>query len=56
MFDLIQGIQETDLFNENPDTTPRTLVEAIKEVLNIDYNGQLRSNVLVGDSSASQRG
>ncbi len=32
MFDLIQGIQEVDLFNENPDTSPRTLVEAIKEV------------------------
>lgn len=56
MFDLIQGIQEVDLLHENSDTTPRTLVEAIKEVLNIDYNGQLRSNVLVGASSASQRG
>lgn len=56
MFDLIQGIQEADLFNENPDTTPRTLVEAIKEVLNIEYNGQLRSNVLAGDNSASQGG
>lgn len=56
MFDLIQGIQEPDLFNENPDTTPRTLVEAIKEVLNIDYNGQLRSNVLGDNHPASQRG
>lgn len=56
MFDLIQGIQEADLFNENPDTTPRTLVEAIKEVLNIDYNGQLRSNVLGDNHPASQRG
>ena len=55
MFDLIQGIQEADLFNENPDTTPRTLVEAIKEVLNIDYNGQLRSNVLGDNHPASQR-
>ena len=56
MFDLIQGIQEADLFNENPDTTPCTLVEAIKEVLNIDYNGQLRSNVLGDNHPASQRG
>ena len=56
MFDLIQGIQEADLFNENPDTTPRTLVEAIKDVLNIDYNGQLRSNVLGDNHPASQRG
>ena len=56
MFDLIQGIQEADLFNDNPDTTPRTLVEAIKEVLNIDYNGQLRSNVLGDNHPASQRG
>ena len=55
MYDLIQGTQEENLF-EQPDNTPRTLAEAIKEVLNIDYNGQQRSNVLAGDSSASQRG
>ncbi len=55
MYDLIQGRQEENLF-EQPDNTPRTLAEAIKEVLNIDYNGQQRSNVLAGDSSASQRG
>lgn len=55
LYDLIQGTQEENLF-EQPDNTPRTLVQAIKEVLNIDYNGQPRSNVLVGDSTASQRG
>lgn len=33
-----------------------TLAQAIKEVLNIDYNGQQRSNVLVGDTATSQRG
>lgn len=55
LYDLIQGTQEENLF-EQPDNTPRTLAQAINEALNIDYNGQQRSNVLVGDSSASQRG
>lgn len=55
LYDLIQGTQEENLF-EQPDNTPRTLEQAIKEVLNIDYNGQPRSNVLAGDSTASQRG
>ena len=49
LYDLIQGTQEENLF-EQPDNTPRTLAQAIKETLNIDYNGQQRSNVLVGDS------
>lgn len=53
LYDLIQGTQEANLF-EQPDNTPRTLAQAIKETLNIDYNGQQRSNVLVGDSTASQ--
>ena len=53
MYDLIQGTQETTLF-EQPDNTPRTLAQAIYETLNITYDGQLRSNVLAGDSSASQ--
>ncbi len=55
LYDLIQGTQEENLF-EHPDNTPRTLVQAIKETFNFDYNGQQRSNVLVGDSAASQRG
>jgi len=55
LFDLIQGTQEPNLF-EQPDNTPRTLAQAIKEVLNLDYNGQQRSNVLVGDNSTSQQG
>lgn len=55
LYDLIQGTQEADLF-ETPDNTPRTLSQAIKEVLNIDYNGQQRNNVLVGDTATSQRG
>lgn len=55
LYDLIQGTQEPNLF-EQPDNTPRTLAQAIYETLNITYNGQRRSNVLVGDSSASQRG
>lgn len=55
LYDLIQGTQEPNLF-EQPDNTPRTLAQAIYETLNITYDGQQRSNVLVGDSSASQRG
>lgn len=54
IYDLIQGTQEETLF-EQPDNTPRTLVQAIKEALNLDYNGQQRSNVLVGDTATSQR-
>lgn len=37
------------------DNTPRTLAQAFKEVLNIDYNGRIRSNVL-GDSSRNEQG
>lgn len=55
IYDLIQGTQEETLF-EQPDNTPRTLVQAIKETFNLDYNGQQRSNVLVGDTATSQRG
>lgn len=55
IYDLIQGTQEETLF-EQPDNTPRTLVQAIKEALNLDYNGRQRSNVLVGDTATSQRG
>ena len=65
IFDLVQGTQETTLFEE-PDNTPRTLVDAINETLNnlreelpinenFTYDGQQRSNVLVGDSAASQQ-
>lgn len=55
LYDLIQGTQEENLF-EQPDNTPRSLAQAINEALNIDYDGQQRSNLLAGDSSASQRG
>lgn len=55
LYDLIQGTQEADLFKQ-PDNTPRTLAQAIKEVLNIDYNGQQRSNVLGGNITTGQRG
>ena len=54
LYDLIQGTQEPTLF-EQPDNTPRTLEQAIKETLNITYDGQRRSNVLAGNSPASQR-
>ena len=55
LYDLIQGTKEGNLF-EQADNTPRTLVQAIKETLNIDYNGQRRNNVLVGDNKTSQQG
>jgi len=55
IYDLIQGTQEAPLF-EQPDNTPRTLTQAIYETLNIIYDGQQRSNVLVGDTATSQRG
>lgn len=55
MYDLIQGTQEETLF-EQPDNTPRSLAQAIKETLNIEHNGQQGSNVLASDSSASQEG
>lgn len=66
IFDLVQGTQETTLFDE-PDNTPRTLVEAINETLsnlreelllngNFIYNGQRRSNVLAVGSAAGQQG
>lgn len=58
-FDLIQGTQQADLFNE-PDNTPRTLVQAIKEVFKIDYNGRQRKSInaisdMVGNGN-SERG
>ena len=55
IYDLIQGTQEATLF-EQPDNTPRTLAQAIYETLNIIYDGQQRSNVLVGDTATGQRG
>lgn len=55
LYDLIQGTKEDNLF-EQADKTPRTLIQAIKEVLNIDYNGQRRNNVLGGDNKTSQQG
>ena len=54
LYDLIQGTQEPNLF-EQPDNTPRSLAQAIYETLNITYDGQQRSNVLVGDTAISQR-
>ena len=55
LYDLIQGTREANLF-EQPDNTPRSLAQAIYETLNIIYDGQRRSDVLVGDNSTSQRG
>lgn len=54
LYDLIQGTQEETLF-EKPDNTPRSLAQAILETLNFEYDGQQRSNVLAGDSTAGQK-
>ena len=54
ILDLIQGKQEQDLFSDSTeDNTPRTMAEAIREVLNIEYNGRNGSNVLGSDDAAS---
>ena len=66
IYDLVQGTQETTLFEE-PDNTPRTLAEAINEAVNkrnellyenekFEYDGQRRSDVLAGGGAQSQRG
>lgn len=66
IFDLVQGTKEATLFEE-PDNTPRTLVEAVNETVNglsdelllnenFAYNGQRRNNVLAGGSAAGQQG
>ena len=59
MYDLIQGTRKGDLFG-TPDNTPRTLAQAIKEVLNIDYNenrnGQAGNNGVGIDTQKSERG
>lgn len=55
IYDLIQGTQPATLFGE-PDNTPRTLEQAIRETLNIEHDGKKRSNVLVGNNTTSQRG
>lgn len=64
IYDLVQGTQEATLFEE-PDNTPRTLVEAINETMNslseelllngnFIYNGQRRNNVLAGSGTTGQ--
>ena len=55
LFDLIQGARESTLSGE-PDNTPRTFAQAIKEALNIEYNGQSGSNVLAGNITPSTEG
>ena len=57
MFDLLQGRQQHDLlFNPNPNNTPRTLAEAIREVLNIEYDGTNGSHALGGNNETRQSG
>lgn len=56
MFDLLQGRQQPDLYNPNPNNTPRTLAEAIREVLNIEYDGTNGSHALGGNNETRQSG
>ena len=57
MFDLLQGRQQLDLlFNPNPNNTPRTLAEAIREVLNIEYDGTNGSHALGGNNETRTTG
>lgn len=57
MFDLLQGRQQPDLlFNPNPNNTPRTLAEAIREVLNIEYDGTNGSHALGGKNETRTTG
>ena len=57
MFDLLQGRQQPDLlFNPNPNNTPRTLAEAIREVLNIEYYGTNGSHALGGNNETRTTG
>ena len=56
MFDLLQGRQQPDLLNPNPNRTPRTLAEAIREVLNIEYDGTNGSHALGGNNETRQSG
>ena len=57
MFDLLQGRQQLDLlFNPNPNNTPRTLAEAICEVLNIEYDGTNGSHALGGNNETRTTG
>lgn len=46
LFDMLQGRQQPDLFNQNTNNAPRTLAEAIREVLNIEYDGTNGSHAL----------
>ena len=55
VFDIIQGKQEETLFDK-PDNTPKTKEEAIKQIFNIDYNANTRSDLLEGDNSTGERG
>ena len=55
LYDLIQGVREETLFDK-PDNMPRTLAQAIREELNIEYDGQQRGNVLAGPAEAGQQG
>ena len=56
MFDLLQGRQQPDLLNPNPNNTPRTLAEAIREVLNIEYDGTNGSHALGGNNETRTTG
>lgn len=51
IYDLVQGIPTGGLFGQDTDNTPRTLAQAVKETLNIEYNGKEGSTVLGGSTT-----
>jgi hypothetical protein len=55
LYDVIQGAKQDTLF-EIADKTPKSLKDAIKKVLDIDYNGNDRNNVLDSSNSVSEEG
>ena len=55
IYDLVQGKAEATFF-EAADDKPRTLAEAVKEVLNIEYDGKNRGNLLGSDTTGSEEG
>ena len=56
IYDLVQGIPTGGLFGQDTDNTPRTLAQAVKETLNIEYNGKEGSTVLGGSTTTGTEG
>jgi N12 class adenine-specific DNA methylase len=55
MYDIIQGAKKDTLF-ETADKTPKSLAAAIKQVLNINYDGNKRDLLLDSSAETGQEG